>query len=49
LHHIHPPTPFPYLFLIPSDTQNPRPCPAGLFSPPVFWFCKRKKLTFLLV
>jgi hypothetical protein len=44
LHYIHPPTPFPHLLPHPTGTSLPR---KDLLCPPVLWFCKRQKMTFL--
>jgi hypothetical protein len=44
-HHIHPPTPFPYILPLPLVATS-QTGPACLS---VLCFCKRKKMTFLFV
>jgi hypothetical protein len=45
LHHIHTPTLFPQLLLLPTVTTLPTK--QDLFHPPLLWIC-RKKMTLLL-
>jgi hypothetical protein len=43
LHHIHPPTPFPLLFSLPTGTNPPSsPHRHGLFHPPILQLVKEK-------